>query len=202
MKYLAILACLAAILCTASFALAWQEQRADRSDVYRRGVQSYGRPVHVQPSADGYAHAMGAETRQWQAYHQAQTQARRRNPQPTDGSLHVRAPRSPAANVVDYGRHGRGYVAEPMYQYPSHHDPYYSEQSQRDIIVEMVDWFLSIPASVVSRFAEAGNDDVYPNMPATHGSGQGNHYAAYSYQESDDAHFILPRSAYQPVRPR
>ncbi len=202
MKYFTVLSCLAAVVLSSLPSQAWQDPGAGRSDARYRGVRSYGHPVDGQPAAEGYRQGTAEVNRQWQAYHKAQ--ARSMNPQHSDRAYHVSVPRSQAVNPTGHGHYGAGYVAQPVYQYPEHHNPYYSEQSQRDIIVEMLDWFLSIPASVVSRFSEAGNEGVYPRMPATHGSGygQGNHYAAYSHQQSDEARFVPPRSAYESARPR
>ncbi|MEW6352596.1 MAG: hypothetical protein AB1646_26415 [Thermodesulfobacteriota bacterium] len=202
MTYLAVLTCSVAVLLTGSISHAWLDPQMDRPGAHRGSVQSYARPMEVRPSAHAYPSGPSAVNRQWQAYQQAQTQ--RMNPQQADRSFHVRAPKNQINQLTDYGQQRTGYVAEPMYQYPPHHNPYYSEQSQRDIIVEVLDWFLSIPASVVSRFSEAGNAGVYPPMPATHGSGndQAYHHAGYSYQPLDQARSIVPRSAYETARPR
>ncbi|MGC8907045.1 MAG: hypothetical protein ACP5M0_06335 [Desulfomonilaceae bacterium] len=58
----------------------------------------------------------------------------------------------------------------PVYPYPSYHNPFYSENSARDLFSGTVDWIIGFPTTVMDRLSNFLDRKVFPQTPATHGA--------------------------------
>ncbi len=172
MKYIAIMSCSLAALLVGASANAWQDQKHYTRDPNWSRAQSHTSAARAQPSAPA---TYWAERTQAQSRGPAgQTYSYSAGAQPTRDPLYVRVPSASGGTPAlrEASRVAPDQPPEPIYQYSPPRNPYYTEGPQLDMLSEAIDWFISIPAGVVSRFADAGETADFPEMPATHGSGQ------------------------------
>lgn len=78
------------------------------------------------------------------------------------------------AGVPNYDTMANDASGWPVYPYPSYHNPYYSENSPRDLFSGTVDWIVGFPSTVMDSLSNFLDRKVFPQMPATHGARSAN----------------------------
>lgn len=72
------------------------------------------------------------------------------------------------------GYSGYGQAPSPAYPYPPHHNPYYDGVSPKDMLANTIEWVLSFPSTVMGHFSNFLDDNLFPRVPATSGTSDGN----------------------------
>ncbi len=80
----------------------------------------------------------------------------------------------------------------PVYPYPSYHNPFYSENSARDLFSGTVDWIIGFPSTVMDRVSNFLDRKVFPQTPATHGAGSPNPKAVQPLYVAPEKPATLP----------
>jgi len=82
---------------------------------------------------------------------------------PVQAQAPVQTPAQSAGQPVE----GTGW---PTYPYPQYHNPYYQPSDPRAVFNETVDWFFRLPSTVMDRFANFLDKNLFPASPATYGN--------------------------------
>ena len=174
MKFNTILSCSLAALLVGAQASAWQDREPYTTGSQGRSLQSHRNVGRSQRSVQPYHKSKRAGNRAVIPAGQSPSDYGA-GAQPTRNQLYVTVPpaagRAPvAAAIPAETQFAQDQTAGPSYQYPPNPNPYHAEGRGRDVLTEALDWLLSIPAGVVSRFSDGGEPSVFPEMPATQGA--------------------------------